>query len=138
MLEAPGIDLDSNQSLKTGGKKTEKEYEVQLVLMDDFISCISGGGWSTVRQKHLWPSYVKVQVAVVDDPDVGHYLFLLGFHVITLPLAISASSFFNSLLFGSDTIQMSNKATEGKEDCKSLRLCESSCLESVNYTCYEL
>ena len=40
MLEAPGNDLDSNQSLKTGGKKTEKEYEVQLVLMDDVISCI--------------------------------------------------------------------------------------------------
>ena len=29
------------QSLKTRVKKTEKEYEVQLVLMDDFISCRS-------------------------------------------------------------------------------------------------
>ena len=53
------------QTLKIRGKKTEKENDVQLVLMDDFISCISSGGggrgWSTVRpESMLWPSYVKV------------------------------------------------------------------------------
>ena len=36
--------INTIQTLKIGGEKTEMEYEVQLVHMDDLISCINSGG----------------------------------------------------------------------------------------------
>ena len=69
-------------------------------------------------------------------------IFFLSVLSTSLPCRLqlfhtSASCFLHSLLFGSDFIQVSNKATKGNEDCKSLRLCELSCLISVNCTCYD-
>ena len=133
--------------------KTEKEYEVQLVLMDDFISC----RWSAAEERGEGCGALSVQSicgqvmqesrwSVFHDPDVAPLSFfsLSIFYVITLPLAIVPHEcllivsciHFCLVQFRLDSDeQQSNKGQWGIEDCKSLRLCELSCLMSVFYTC---
>ena len=113
-----------------------------------FVQMISSGGegggmWSTVRPKHLWPSYARVQVARLRRPRCGSIIFFFTVHFLRhYPAACNCSTWvplvscihFCLVQF---RLQMSNKATKGNEDCKSLRLCELSCLISVYYTCYD-
>ena len=71
-----------------------------------------GGRWSTVRQEHLWPSYVNCRWSVL-LPDVGHYLSSLPLSCHMKPFHVSAFCFLHSLLFGSDTIHVRNKSQGG-------------------------
>ena len=69
------------QTLTSREEKTDEwEFkEVQLVLMDDFILCISRG-WKGVKYCHSKASVAKLcKLQVVhSDPDVRDYLFWLA------------------------------------------------------------
>ena len=75
------------QTLKIRGKKTEKENDVQLVMMDDFISCMNSGGEEGVEHCPSRASVAKLcKLQVVRRPPrCGSLSF---FTVIILPHGI--------------------------------------------------
>ena len=80
--------INTIQTLKIGGEKTEKEYEVQLVHMDDLISCITAEGG---REVEHCPSRASVAK-------------LCKLQVLRPPPRCGSLSFFTAIILPHETV----------------------------------
>ena len=109
------------QTLKIRGKKTGKENDVQLVLIDDFISCMNSGGKKGVERCPSRASVAKLcKLQVVRRPPrCGSLSFSLSLSCHMELFHMSGLLFlaFTFVWFRHDSSEK-QRATEG---CKSLK-----------------